>query len=59
MVYVLFGNQAQSFKPYINGKWILSERHPAFYARTGLQMPDKIFKEVNYYIKGEPIQWYK
>lgn len=59
MVYVLFGNQAQSFKPYINGKWILNERHPAFYARVNMPMPSRIFHEVNYYIKGESIQWYK
>lgn len=59
VVYVLFGNQAQSFEPCIcKGNYILKERHPAYYARCHIKMPNKIFKEVNYYIKGNPIQWY-
>lgn len=59
VVYVLFGNQAQSFEPYIcKGNYILKEKHPAFYARWNTKMPNKIFREINYYIKGNPIQWY-
>lgn len=59
VVYVLFGSQAQSFMPYISRKNpIIGTKHPAFYARTGLQMPNNVFSEVNLLIKGEPIHWH-
>lgn len=59
VVYVLFGSQAQSFMPYILRKNpIIGTKHPAFYARTGLQMPNNVFSEVNLLIKGEPIHWH-
>jgi len=47
LVYVLLGEQAKSFKPYI-GKFndIIECRHPAYYARIGEEMPD-IFREVD------------
>lgn len=56
IVYVLFGNQAQTFEPYIKGT-ILKERHPAFYARINAPMPNKIFYDINATISGEPIHW--
>lgn len=64
IIYVLFGNQAQSFIPYIDStnNYILTEKHPAFYARTGIEMPNKVFIETNKYlsIQGKPIiNWYK
>lgn len=64
IIYVLFGNQAQSFIPYIDktDNYILQERHPAFYARSGTKMPNKVFIETNKYlsIQGKPIiNWYK
>lgn len=64
IIYVLFGSQAQSFIPYINktGNYIIQERHPAFFARTGSKMPNKVFIETNNYlsIQGKPIiKWYK
>lgn len=63
IVYVLFGQQAQTFKPYINpsGNYILKENHPAYYARTGTRMSSDIFKEVNKCLKkqyNEEIVWY-
>jgi uracil-DNA glycosylase len=59
VVYVLFGNQAQSFESCINnGNYVLKVKHPAFYARWNAKMPNKIFRDINYYIKGDPIQWY-
>lgn len=63
IVYVLFGQQAQTFKPYINpsGNYILKENHPAYYARTGTRMSSDIFKEVNRCLKkqyNEEIVWY-
>lgn len=56
IVYVLFGNQAQTFEPYIKGT-ILKERHPAFYARMNVPMPNKVFCDINAAISGEPIHW--
>ncbi len=59
VVYVLFGNQAQSFESCINnGNYVLKVKHPAFYARWNTKMPNTIFREINYCIKGDPIQWY-
>ena len=63
IIYVLFGRQAQTFKPYINKQFntVLEERHPAYFARTGEKMPDTIFKEVNELIRNKykiPIIWY-
>lgn len=63
IIYILFGRQAQTFKPYINKQFntVLEEKHPAYFARTGEKMPDTIFKEVNELIRNKykiPIIWY-
>lgn len=63
IVYVLFGQQAQTFGPYISkfNNHILKENHPAYYARTNKRMPSDLFKEVNKYVKGlynQEIVWY-
>lgn len=63
IVYVLFGSQAATFKPYINNRnnHILEEKHPAYYARTGEKMPNSLFADINKIITGlygEPIIWY-
>ena len=58
VVYVLFGNQAQSFEPFINeGNVVLKERHPAFYARMNASMPSRVFIETNNSIIGDKIHW--
>ena len=64
IIYVLFGKQAQTFKPYINkqSNTILEEQHPAYYARIGMRMPPTVFEQVNRFTKekyGVPITWYK
>ena len=62
IIFVLFGEQAQTFTPYINSKHILIEKHPAFYARTNTRMDSKIFYEIKKLIKsqyGEDIEWYR
>lgn len=64
ILYVLFGQQAQTFAPYIKkcGNHILKENHPAYYARSNKRMPSDIFKEINKYLKSqynEEIVWYK
>lgn len=45
-VFILFGNQASSFKKNIVGfQNILECYHPAYYARRGERMPSKVFEE--------------
>lgn len=63
IVYVLFGRQAQTFKPYI-GKFnhIIEVEHPAYFARTNIKMPSELFRNVSNLVKGiygVPIEWYQ
>jgi uracil-DNA glycosylase len=62
--YVLFGKQAQTFKPYINKQFntILEENHPSYFARTGGAMPHTVFEQISKLTKrmyGVPITWYQ
>lgn len=64
IIYVLFGRQAQSFKPYINKNFntILEENHPAYYARIGTKMPSTLFNKIDGLLigkYGETIEWYR
>lgn len=64
IVYVLFGGQASSFKPYINSRfnYILEEKHPAYYARKGIRMSPTVFEETNRIMLsnyGRTIKWFK
>ena len=64
LIYVLFGNQAQSFEPYINKNLniIIKENHPAYYARINEKMPYSIFEEISKLVKDRyrnSINWYK
>lgn len=63
IIYVLFGRQAQTFKPYI-GKFnhIIEIWHPAYFARTNTKMPSELFRNVSNLVKGiygVPIEWYQ
>ena len=61
-VFVLFGNVAKTFKPFLKNVTILEEQHPAFYARTKTRMPATVFTQVSDIMKkqyGEPIVWYE
>lgn len=63
IVYVLFGNQAQTFEPYINKQFndIIKIQHPSYFARVNQNMPHKLFVDIDTLIKGkygEPIKWY-
>lgn len=63
IIYVLFGKQAQTFKPYINKQFniILEENHPAYFARTGTKMSSTVFNQISKLTKdkyGIPITWY-
>lgn len=64
LVYVLFGEQAQTFEPYINKRVnsVIKIHHPAYYARTHTKMPYWVFTELNKLMKysyGVPIKWYE
>ena len=64
IIYVLFGRQAQTFKPYINGKFnhIIEVEHPAYFARNGKKMPHELFINISNIVKGiygVPLEWYK
>ena len=64
LIYVLFGKQAQTLKPYINTRFnhIIEIEHPAYFARTNTKMPKEIFYKINKLTKsinGVPFVWYK
>lgn len=64
IIYVLFGKQAQTFKPYINKQFntVLEENHPAYFARTGEAMPHTVFEQISKMTKGMygiSITWYQ
>lgn len=64
LIYVLFGNQAQTFIPYINpnSNDIVKVEHPAWFARTGKEMPNTLFTSINTILKNKyntTIKWYE
>ena len=64
IIYVLFGRQAQSFKPYINDKLnhVMEIEHPAYFARNGTKMSHQLFIDISNKVKeiyGVPIKWYE
>ena len=64
IIYVLFGRQAQTFKPYINSRsnHIIEIEHPAYFARSGTKMPYQLFIDISNKVKriyGVPIKWYE
>ena len=64
LIYVLFGRQAQTLKPYINEKYndIIEVEHPAYFARMNKIMPYSTFTRINnilYNRYKEKIIWYK
>lgn len=63
LVFILLGNQAKTFKPYIHKNcYVLLEQHPLHFVRTNSKMPDTIFKEANRILKSSnniKINWYE
>lgn len=49
IVYILFGRQAQTLKPYINERYndIIEIEHPAYFARSNKIMPYSVFRQMN------------
>lgn len=62
LIYVLFGKQAQLFKPCISSlNDIIEVEHPSYFARTNKIMPYRVFIEINELLlakNGETIKWY-
>ena len=54
LVYILFGKQAQTLKPYINESYndIIEIEHPAYFARVNKVIPYSIFGEMNNILYG-------
>lgn len=54
LIYVLFGKQAQTLKPYIDERYndIIEVEHPAYFARTNKIMPYSIFEQMNNILYG-------
>lgn len=64
IIYVLFGRQAQTLKPYIDKRYndIIEVEHPSYFARLHQIMPYRIFTEINKLFKGKygtTIKWYQ
>lgn len=59
LIWVLFGELAQTFTPYIYGGKVFRVKHPAYYARTNTPMPYRIFNDVNDYLSkyNTKINW--
>lgn len=54
IIYILFGKEAQSLKPYINNVYndILEVNHPAYYTRMNKRMPSDVFVQMNDMLYG-------
>lgn len=54
VVYILFGRQAQTLKPYINERYndIIEIEHPAYFARSNKIMPYSVFRQMNDILYG-------
>lgn len=54
IVYILFGRQAQTLKPYINERYndIIEIEHPAYFARSDKIMPYSVFRQMNDILYG-------
>ena len=54
LIYVLFGKQAQTLKPYIDERYndIIEVEHPAYFARINKIMPYSVFKQMNDILYG-------
>lgn len=59
LIFVLFGELAKTFAPYIFDGTIIKTKHPAYYARNNKPMPEEVFISVNRYLEesGTKIEW--
>ena len=63
IVYVLFGNVAQSFENHIaDDNKVIKIEHPAYFARIKKDMPNNLFTAINDYLEINnkiPVKWYR
>lgn len=63
LIYILWGNKAKSFKPYINSNnTVFVYNHPSYYARNNIRIPSSIFYNLsnkNLELFGRRIKWFK
>lgn len=64
IIFVLFGSQAKSFKPYIDTTYntIFEVEHPAYLSRVNQKLPYSLFTDINKILKSiynTTIMWYK
>lgn len=64
IIYVLFGETAKTFLPYINKELnhVFMYKHPAYYARLGTKCDYDVFEKIDYILsKGNNIKinWYE
>lgn len=51
-VFLLLGNRAQSYEPYLKNQYIIKARHPAYYAINNIKFPYHIWHQINQILKG-------
>lgn len=65
IIYVMFGETAKTFVPYINNKelnHVFVYKHPAYYARLGIKCDYDVFEKIDEIIKKSnnyKINWYE
>lgn len=63
LVWVLFGQEAQTLEPYIGkSQHIIKVEHPAYLARTNRQLPPTLFSDINKILlknNNLTIKWYE
>lgn len=59
LIFVLFGELANTFAPYIFSETVIKVKHPAYYARNNKPMPEDVFLLVNRHLEnyGTKIEW--
>lgn len=59
LIFVLFGELAKTFTPYIFSGTVIKTKHPAYYARNNESMPADVFLSVNRHLEkqGTKIEW--
>lgn len=53
-VYVLFGEEAKTFEPYISQyNYVIKEKHPSYYARNNKKLRYNLWDEINSYLNNK------
>lgn len=53
-VYVLFGEEAKTFEPYISQyNYVIKEKHPSYYARNHKKLRYNLWDEINNHLNNK------